>query len=64
MDEVEYTRVDDVDITTSLGGEFVQYEQEVLNLPEFNSLIFKIVLNSTDESQIPKIKNLRVIALQ
>ena len=64
MNEIEYTRVANVDITDSLGGEFVQHQQEVVDLPEFNSLVFKIVMDSTDESQIPKIKNLRVIALQ
>mgnify|MGYP003673395107 FL=1 len=64
MNQVEYTKVSNVTITNSLGGEFVQFQQEVNNLEEFNSLVFKLVLESTDESQIPKIKNLRAIAIQ
>ena len=64
MNQIEYTKVSNVTITNSLGGEFVQFQQEVNNLEEFNSLVFKLVLESTDESQIPKIKNLRAIAIQ
>lgn len=64
MNQVEYTKVSNVTITDSLGGEFVQFQQEVTNLEDFNALVFKLVLESTDESQIPRIKNLRAIAIQ
>ena len=62
MNSIEYQKVSDVTITNSLGGEFIQFEKEVTNISEFNSLVFKIVLNSSDSNKIPKIKNLRAIA--
>lgn len=62
MNSIEYQKVSDVTITNSLGGEFIQFQKEVTNINEFNSLVFKIVLNSSDNNKIPKIKNLRVIA--
>jgi len=62
MNSIEYQKVSDVTITNSLGGEFVQFEKEVTNISDFNSLVFKIVLNSSDNNKIPKIKNLRAIA--
>ena len=64
MNSVEYDKVSNVTIQDSLGGEFIQFEKEINNIDEFNSLIFKIVLGSTDQSKIAKIKNLRVIAIR
>lgn len=62
MNSIEYQKVEDVTITDSLAGEFIQFEKEVNDVDEFNSLIFKIVLNSSDSNKVAKIKNLRVIA--
>jgi len=64
MNTIEYEKVSNVTIQDSLGGEFVQFQKEVNNIDEFNSLVFKIVLGSTDNSKIAKIKNLRAIALR
>lgn len=62
--DVEYTKIGNVVITTSLAGEYYEYSQQIDNIPAFNSLIFKIVLLSTNEAQVPKIKNFRLIALE
>jgi len=64
MKSIEYQKVQDFTITDSLAGEFIQFEKEVNDINEFNSLIFKIVLNSSDNNKVAKIKNLRVIAIR
>ena len=62
--DIEYTKVSNVTIATSLGGEFYEVSKQVDNIAAFNSLMFKIVFLSSDEAQIPRIKNLRIIALE
>ena len=61
--EKEYTEVTGVTIQSSLGGEFNEVEKLVDNLPQFDAIVFKIVFLSDDSSQIPKCKNLRLVAL-
>ena len=61
--EKEYIEATNVLITSSLGGEFNDVEKLVDNLPQFDAIVFKIVFLSDDSSQIPKCKNLRLIAL-
>lgn len=62
--DVEYTEVSNVSIQTSLSGEYYEIEKQVNNIPAFNSIVFKIVLNSTNTAKPPKIKNLRIIILE
>ena len=62
--DIEYTKVNNVTITTSQSGEFYEVSKQVDNIPAFNSLIFKVVFLSSNEAQIPRIKNLRIIALE
>ena len=64
FNEIEYTKVNNVTITTSQSGEFYQVTKQVDNIDAFNSLVFKIVFQSSNEAQIPRIKNLRIIALE
>ena len=64
MNDIEYKKLSNVTIIDSLSGEFNPMEKEENNLDPFNSIQFKIVMNSTNESKVPKIKNLRVIAIQ
>jgi hypothetical protein len=58
------TKVNNVTITTSQSGEFYQVAKQVDNINAFNSLVFKIVFKSNNEAQVPRIKNLRIIALE
>ena len=56
----------DVTVPVSLDGRFEEVEYQVDTaspLPEFESIILKIVFTSTDTTRIPKCKNLRLIAL-
>jgi hypothetical protein len=62
--DVEYTEITNVTIPNSLGGEFYEVSKQLDNIPAFNSLVFKVVFLSSDESQVPRIKNLRIIALE
>lgn len=64
FNEIEYTKVSNVTVTTSLGGEFYQVSKQVDDISSFNSLVFKIVFQSNNEAQVPKVKNLRIIALE
>jgi hypothetical protein len=61
--EKEYTEITGVTVQDSLGGEFNEVEKLVENLPQFDAIVFKIVFLSDDSSQIPKCKNLRLVAL-
>jgi len=62
--DVEYTEITGVTIPNSLGGEFYEISKQLDNIPAFNSLVFKVVFLSSDEAQVPRIKNLRIIALE
>jgi hypothetical protein len=61
--EKEYTEITGITVQASLGGEFNEVEKLVENLPQFDAIVFKIVFLSDDSSQIPKCKNLRLVAL-
>ena len=50
-------------IPDSLSGEFIEVAAVVDSLPQFTSVILKIVLLSDDSADIPKCKNLRAIML-
>lgn len=63
FDEEEFVEIPNLDITTSVGGEFYEIETQVDNLQPFNAMMFKIVLNSLDSADIPRCKNFRVIGL-
>ena len=47
----------------SVANEFIDQEYDINGLPSFNAYQVKIVMRSTDSSQAPKFKDLRVIAL-
>lgn len=61
--EEEFIEIKNLDITTSRAGEFYEIEKRVDNLLPFNAIVFKILLESSDSADIPKCKNLRLIAL-
>jgi hypothetical protein len=46
-----------------VGSEFVEREIVKSNIPSFNNVQIKIVFKSTRPVAVPKIKNLRVLAL-
>ena len=50
-------------IPDSLAGEFIEVAAFVDSLPQFTSVVIKIVLLSDDSADIPKCKNLRAILL-
>ena len=60
----EYTEFTGLTIPTSLGDEFYEVEGQLDNLAQFNSVILKIVLLSTNSATVPKAQNLRLIALE
>jgi hypothetical protein len=62
LKDKEYTKVEGVTIIDSLDGTFNEVEKIVENLPQFDAIIFKIVFLGDDSSQVPKCKNLRIIA--
>jgi hypothetical protein len=43
--------------------DFKEYDMDVRNLPEFTSVSVKIVLKTKNSSVVPKVKDLRIIAL-
>ena len=52
----------DRNILPSLQDQFNEYEYTVSNLPQFTGFQIKIVMDSTDQSQSPKLKDFRSIA--
>lgn len=59
----EYVELSDIVIPTALADEFYEVEKQVDDLPQFNSLVFKIVFLGTNPAGTPKITNLRLITL-
>jgi hypothetical protein len=43
---------------------FSEYKYTAENTPQFNGFSIKIVMSSTDQSEAPRIKNFRAIALR
>lgn len=60
----EFNRIANVTIPNSLDGSFKEVETQIDNLDPFDSVIFKIVFLSTDTTKVPRVKNLRAIALE
>ena len=54
----------DYKLPFSQSGEFLEYEFSANNLTEFVGFRIKIVMSSTDQSNVPTIRDLRAIALQ
>jgi len=63
LSEQEFIKLTNVTVPTSLSGEFYEVEKQIDNLSPFNALVFKIVFETTNTAQVPKVKNLRLIAL-
>jgi hypothetical protein len=59
----EYEELTDITMPTSLSDEFYEVEKQVDNLPQFNSIVLKINFTSTNAAKVPKISDLRLIAL-
>lgn len=63
LSDKEYIEVTGISIPTAISGEFYEIEKQLDGLTQFESIVFKIVLNSSNSAAVPKCKNLRVIAL-
>ena len=63
LSEQEFIKLTNITVPTSLSGEFYEVEKQIDNLSPFNALVFKVVFETTNTAQVPKIKNLRLIAL-
>lgn len=59
----EYEELTNITIPTALSDEFYEVEKQVDNLPQFNSILLKIIFTSTNAAKVPKISDLRLIAL-
>ena len=64
VDESKNSGLPDRKVKASLDGEFLEYEFTVENLDLFTGYGIKIVMNSTDQAQAPRLADLRVIALR
>lgn len=60
----EFVEITGITITDSLSGEFYEVEKQLDNLSQFESVVLKIALLSTNTATVPKVKNLRAIALE
>ncbi len=63
LKDKEYRPINNVVVRTSFGDEYYETAQLVEGLAQFDAIVFKITFTSTDSAKIPKIKNLRVVAL-
>ena len=64
FDSKEYTQVSLGTITNTVDGQFVDIEKFVDSLSSFNAFVLKFVLRSSSIAAYPKIKDLRIIALE
>lgn len=62
FDRVNFARADDSGIIKSTSGEFRDINIKVENLPSFTSCAVKLVMKSNSSSNVPLIKDLRIIA--
>jgi hypothetical protein len=63
LSDQEFIEITNVTVPTSLAGEFYEVEKQLDSLLPFNAVVFKAVFKSTNTAQVPKLKNLRLIAL-
>lgn len=59
----EYIEIPDISIKQAMGSEFYEVDHQVDELPQFTSLILKIVLLSDNSARVPKVSSLRTIVL-
>ena len=60
----EYTQLTLDTIKNTVDGQYVDIEKFIENLSAFSAIVIKIVLKSTTIARYPKVKDLRVIALE
>jgi hypothetical protein len=60
----DYTQLPLGTITDTVDGQFVDIEKFIDSLSSFNALVLKFVLRSSSIATYPKIKDLRIIALE
>jgi hypothetical protein len=64
FDTKEYTQLNLGTIKNTVDGQFVDIEKFVDSLASFSAFVIKIVLKSTSIAAYPKVKDLRIIALE
>lgn len=64
FDTKEYTQVTLPTIPTTVAGEYVDIEKFIDSLSPFSAFVIKIVFKSTSIASYPKVKDLRIIALE
>lgn len=64
FDTKEYTQLSLGTIVDTVDGQFVEIEKFIDSLSSFNAFVLKIVLKSTSIANYPKVKDLRIIALE
>ena len=66
FEKIDYVLLDRPAVYSKASKDISNYKEfdyEVRNLPEFNSVAIKIVLKSKNSSVVPKVRDFRVIAL-
>ncbi|MGA1047657.1 MAG: hypothetical protein ACO3UU_06580, partial [Minisyncoccia bacterium] len=63
VDQSKNSGLPDIFVPPSQENQFLEYEYSVNNLGSFTGYIIKIVMSGTDQSQAPRFKDIRVIAL-
>ena len=53
----------DAKVPSSVDGEFLDYQFTADNLTEFNGFVIKVVFSGTNESEAPRLQDIRAIAL-
>jgi len=64
FDTKEYTQLNLGTIKDTVDGQFVDIEKFVDSLASFSAFVIKVVLKSTSIAAYPKVKDLRIIALE
>jgi hypothetical protein len=64
FDTKEYTQLSLPTIKNTVDSQFVDIEKLVDSLASFNAFVIKVVLKSTSIAAYPKVKDLRIIALE
>jgi hypothetical protein len=63
INDIEYQQIDYVEYPDFDNDDFNEYSFEIQDLTPFNNFVIKIVMLSSDTSEVPVIRNLRIIAV-
>jgi hypothetical protein len=64
LSDKEFVKIENFTIPTTLTDQFIEVNKQLDSLEPFDALILKIVFKGTDTTNVPRLKNLRIVVLE